>query len=1019
MLSSNKPGDQAMANIHNNNNNNNNNNNSNSKNNTDSDNKNNPNLNSNNNKSKDQSQGDGQPPSPPPLPEPGQLENMPPRDNNTVFKSGPLFISSKGIGWTSWKKRWFILTRTSLVFFRSDPNAIQQKGTEVNLILGGIDLNNSGSVVVKAEKKLLTVLFPDGRDGRAFTLKAETSEDLYEWKNALEHALSKAPSATIGMGQNGIFKKDQANAADGFPEQLKDKQPAKASLTSVIGRPVLVALEDADGSPSFLEKALRFIEDYGIKVEGILRQAADVDDVEHRIREYEQGKTEFTADEDAHVIGDCVKYILREMPSPPVPASCCTALLQAFRTDRSNRVNAMQAAICETFPDPNRRLLQRILLMMQEVASNKADTRMSISAVAACMAPLLLRPLLAGDCEIDTNVNVGGDGSIQLLRAAAAANHAQAIVITLMEEYNNIFSEGSMDGLYSDSEEGESEDELVTEDDESYDEDEDYDDDDASQGSEAYTDDDPEQAYSGSCTETGESGEDDISENKARPLFKGYMCLDRDSRSDSISSEADNSVKVEEKALSTFVLSSRPPNDDVESKKDIVDPINTSSAAQTNKPDELLGDASEETSPERLSSRSLSEGTDTAELDGSGQGSKRTTVWGRTSARKNLSMESIDFPIDDEAEIQKLEASKLELQKRIAEEAQVNAALQANLEKRKKALQERRHALEQDVAKLQEQLQREREKRALLEAGLYKSKGPLLITAAVTDEKMREDLEEIHQAEADLANLKQKINDFGLELCQQRDHSKVNDSSQPVLTSGNQGNLNDAGATTTSQLPGRSASKEIIVAGASVENDKKHEPMSSSSKSSAQNQQPALGRKSTSKTGTSHYGRSGTRKEDSSVDGAESENDKRKESTTSPPHNQPHELSRKSSSKSKSYSKKHSLKSEGVSTTSALTKLTTRLNFLKERRTQIANELQNLDKGQGSGQAAAAPPKKGKGSESRQGKGSEVNSAENPETGGRLEGSQALQDQDLGREGEPVPSSEKRKKADGNADGGR
>ncbi|XP_022875110.1 rho GTPase-activating protein REN1-like [Olea europaea var. sylvestris] len=40
---------------------------------------------------------------------------------NKVYKSGPLFLSSKGIGWTSWKKRWFILTRTSLVFFRSDP----------------------------------------------------------------------------------------------------------------------------------------------------------------------------------------------------------------------------------------------------------------------------------------------------------------------------------------------------------------------------------------------------------------------------------------------------------------------------------------------------------------------------------------------------------------------------------------------------------------------------------------------------------------------------------------------------------------------------------------------------------------------------------------------------------------------------------------------------------------------------------------------------------------------------------
>ena len=32
-----------------------------------------------------------------------------------------LYTSYTGIGWTSWKKRWFILTETSLVFYRSDP----------------------------------------------------------------------------------------------------------------------------------------------------------------------------------------------------------------------------------------------------------------------------------------------------------------------------------------------------------------------------------------------------------------------------------------------------------------------------------------------------------------------------------------------------------------------------------------------------------------------------------------------------------------------------------------------------------------------------------------------------------------------------------------------------------------------------------------------------------------------------------------------------------------------------------
>ncbi|CAN1340921.1 Rho GTPase-activating protein REN1 [Linum perenne] len=346
----------------------------------------------------------------------GKNDNQAYRGANPILKSGPLFISSKGIGWTSWKKRWFILTKTSLVFFRSDPSVVAQKGSEANLTLGGIDLNNSGSVVVKVDKKLLTVLFPDGRDGRAFTLKAETSEDLFEWRNALEIALAQAPSThnVLGqnvMGQNGVIRNDQPEVADTKVEKsAANDKPPPASL--VLGRPILLALEDVDGSPSFLEKALKFIEEYG--------------------------KTEFIPGEDAHVVGDCIKYFLRELPSSPVPASCCHALLDACRS--GNRVASMRTAIMETFPEPNRRLLQRILVMMQQVAAHKERNRMSISAVSACMAPLLLRPLLSGDCEIENDFDVGGDGSMQLLQAAAAANHAQAIVITLMEEYESIFS---------------------------------------------------------------------------------------------------------------------------------------------------------------------------------------------------------------------------------------------------------------------------------------------------------------------------------------------------------------------------------------------------------------------------------------------------------------------------------------------------------------------------------------------------------------------------------------------------
>ncbi|KAG5223346.1 rho GTPase-activating protein [Salix suchowensis] len=838
------------------------------------------------NKNTESSKGDGGPPPPPPPPAPGQLENLRFHGGNAIFKSGPLFISSKGIGWTSWKKRWFILTRTSLVFFRSDPSAIPQKGSEVNLTLGGIDLNNSGSVAVKADKKLLTVLFHDGRDGRAFTLKAESSEDLYEWKTALENALARAPGASLVTGQNGIFQNDQADGADGFVEQLKDKQPVKSL---VIGRPILLALEDVDGSPSFLEKALKFIEDHGVQVEGILRQAADVDDVEHRIKEFEQGITEFSPKEDAHVIADCVKYFLRELPSSPVPTSCCNALLEAYRTDRGSRVNAMRVAICEMFPEPNRRLLQRILLMMQTVASHKALNRMSTSAVAACMAPLLLRPLLAGDCEIESNFNVGGDGSIQLLKAAAAANHAQAIVITLLEEYEKIFSEGSLSpGLYSDSDECGSEDEEVTDDDESYV-------DDATEESDVYTDDDHDSASSGTCTQSCESREDDLSD------YEGSN--DHSSGSKSPEPEVDSDLKVEKKLSSSPVQTSLHQHDNVEKREDIPDQSNNSLAIQSNKSDDLSVGVSTKTSLNNKSAdhKASPNAKKPSSVSNGHLCGKRPTVWGRTSAKKNLSMESIDYPIEDDVEIQKLEASKIELQNRISEEVKVNAILQANLEKQKRALHEHRQALQHDVARLQEQLQKERDKRKVLEAELNTSNGPLQVPVTINENK-KADHEEITQADANVANLKRKVNDLGAQLNQQHEQHSCSMhglSNQPMNASLHESKWNDElkDAEVTSQFR-RPASKGVN------------------------------------------------------------------------------------------------------STTSALTRLTTRLNFLKERRSQIANEIQNLDKGRGSDQNL------------EKSQGSEILSFQNLE-----------KDKGLGKERAPPQNSEKSTTSDGQSlqdlDGGQ
>ncbi|XP_022856469.1 rho GTPase-activating protein 7-like isoform X3 [Olea europaea var. sylvestris] len=568
-------------------------------------------------------------------------------NSNTIFKSGHLFISSKGLGWRSWKKRWFILTRTSLVFFKNDPSALPQRGGEVNLTLGGIDLNNSGSVVVREDKKLLTVLFPDGRDGRAFTLKAETSEDLYEWKTALEHALAQAPSSVLVMGHNGIFRSDTNDTTEGSFYQRRDKRPVKSL---VVGRPILLALEDIDGGPSFLEKALQFLEKHGVKVEGILRQSADVEEVERRVQQYEQGKTEFGPDEDAHVIGDCVKHVLRELPSSPVPASCCTALLEAYKIDQKEaRVNAMCSAIQDTFPEPNRRLLQRILKMMHMISSHASDNRMTPSAVAACMAPLLLRPLLAGECELEDDFDINGDNSAQLLAAANAANNAQAIITTLLDEYENIFDDHSLHRC----------------------------------------------SISASSQTDNSDSEDTTDDENIDIKNNGYH-------------DAENEVDPE----------------------------------------------TEDDCYRRLSGK-LSESS----------GSAASDLYDYKSG-KTSSAESVDSSGEEELAIQRLEIAKNDLRNRIAKEARGNAILQASLQRRKQALHERRLALEQDVARLQEQLQAERDLRAALEVGLSLSSEQVSGSHGM-DSKTRAELEEIALAEADVARLKEKVAELHHQLSQQ------------------------------------------------------------------------------------------------------------------------------------------------------------------------------------------------------------------------------------------------------------
>ncbi|KAL0366366.1 UNVERIFIED_CONTAM: Rho GTPase-activating protein REN1, partial [Sesamum radiatum] len=398
--------------------------------------------------------------------------------------------------------------------------------------------------------------------------------------------------------------------------------------------------------------------------------------------------------------------------------------------------------------------------MMQTVASHKAVNRMSISAVAACMAPLLLRPLLHGECELDNDFDVGGDGSVLLLQAAAAANHAQAIVITLLEEYDNIFGDGSTTHEpYTDSEESGSESEEITDDDSFDEEDEDED---VTEDSDYDVDEDFEHESTPASSETGEiqcgiKASGSQSSGSCSPQVGDVLDASQSLRQHNSAEGLDNVLHL----------------DDAKTQSDFSS--------------EISGDDFTETSLVQVPFELL---------HGPARSIRRPAVWGRTPAKKNLSMESIDVVPEDGAETRKLESAKTDSQTRTSNEAMVKSLLQDSLECRKHYLNERRLSLEKDsiehrfdldvphavefyflekpaieapwVARLQEQLQKEMDLKMALEAGQGISQLPLSVSSLV-DEKMKAQLQEIAQVEEDVMNFRKKADDLESQLNEQRE----------------------------------------------------------------------------------------------------------------------------------------------------------------------------------------------------------------------------------------------------------
>ncbi|RWW05945.1 hypothetical protein GW17_00030757 [Ensete ventricosum] len=294
---------------------------------------------------------------------------------------------------------------------------------------------------------------------------------------------------------------------------------------------------------------------------------------------------------------------------------------------------------------------------MQVITSHTAENRMTPSAVAACMAPLLLRPLLAGECELDDDFDMNGDSSAQLLAAANAANNAQAIITSLLEEYEIITSsqEGNSQrcSLSSDSQIGDTGSEESTDDVNTDVKDNGYHD--AENDAEPdMNDDNDERVLSGKLSESSGYAGSDLYEYKVfcSQFYISFSARQEfaDDDSDPESPHDNQSSATKTELLGAKVQHNEQASAHRSSEKSLTEKDASSVLATQESPlsmGEILSSLHPGTSfPAHVTEYNVDRFS--SKVNGSHTYMKRTNFWGRNNARKNQPLEQVDSSGEEE-----------------------------------------------------------------------------------------------------------------------------------------------------------------------------------------------------------------------------------------------------------------------------------------------------------------------------------------------------------------------------------
>nr|XP_056706520.1 rho GTPase-activating protein 22 [Euleptes europaea] len=321
------------------------------------------------------------------------------------FRPGPLCPPERVLkcGWLkkqrslmkNWQQRWFVLRGDQLLYYKDEDEAKPQ---------GFILLRGSQVREVPPNPedpgKYLFEIGPGGAEEHdkmpinheAFLLMANSQNEMEDWVRAIRRVIW----APVCRGIFGQRLEDTIQYEKKYGQHL---------------------------APLLVEQCADFIREHGLSEEGLFRMPGQANLVKDLQESFDCGeKPPLDRNTDVHTVASVLKLYLRELPEPVIPFARYEDFLscgQLLSKDRGEGTLELARQV-KNLPQANYNLLKYICKFLYEVQTHSSFNKMSVQNLATVFGPNILRPPKEDPVTI-----MEGTSHIQHLMTALIGEHRQ------------------------------------------------------------------------------------------------------------------------------------------------------------------------------------------------------------------------------------------------------------------------------------------------------------------------------------------------------------------------------------------------------------------------------------------------------------------------------------------------------------------------------------------------------------------------------------------------------------------